>query len=187
MRVLRAFLLSLTLLIFHTTAAYPDTPEAFIEVSIPERTVRVLLPDGTVRQFPVAVPRKTPGRSVYGIVTRVEHWPSWRPTPATRRAYFQQNKEVLPEYLPPGHPKNAMGEWKFVLQFTTKGVNAPIRLHGTNRPEQIGMQISRGCIRMHNADAGEVARITEGLQLRFAILIEPHTLPKPVVSAQNRP
>jgi hypothetical protein len=36
-----------------------------------------------------------------------------------------------------------------------------IGIHGTNEPEKIGMPDSRGCIRMHNDDVGELVKIVQ--------------------------
>lgn len=167
------------LLCIGTAPAQAGSTDAFVEISIPERTLRVQLPDGTIKQYQVAVPRKTPSRSTEGVITKIERNPWWRPTPATRRYYLAKYGEALPAEIPPGDPLNAMGEWKFHLKFTTKGANAAIRLHGTNRPEQIGMQISRGCIRLHNESAAELAQDLAGLSTRFIISIRSHALPSP--------
>lgn len=166
------------MLLFGAQTARADS-EAFVEISIPERTLRVSLPDGTIHEYPIAVPRKTPSRSTEGHIANIEHNPWWHPTPATRRYYLSKFGKELPAAVPPGDPLNAMGEWKFHLRFETKGANPSIRLHGTNHPEQIGMQISRGCIRLHNESAAELAELLAGKPARFIISTEKHRLPPP--------
>ncbi len=43
-------------------------------------------------------------------------------------------------------------------------------IHGTNNPSSIGKEVSKGCIRMHNKDVIELARI---VPLRTSVTIRP--------------
>lgn len=72
----------------------------------------------------------------YKIANRIVH-PSWlRPT---------DKKEIL--YGDPEHPIGT--HW---LGWDKEGFG----LHGTNRPDQLGRQVSSGCVRLHNRDVGEL-------------------------------
>jgi len=68
-------------------------------------------------------------------------------------------KAVNPYYrklnIPGGDEKNPLGSrW---IGFDAEGTNGRIYgVHGTNRPESIGMYISNGCIRMKNATVEEL-------------------------------
>ena len=55
-----------------------------------------------------------------------------------------------------------MGKVKFIFNFD-QPMEFPIRLHGTNDEASIGKKTSRGCIRMRNGEAVEMARILLGL------------------------
>jgi L,D-transpeptidase ErfK/SrfK len=67
--------------------------------------------------------------------------PWWYPPPSE-----WAKKEKI---TPPG-PKNPLGKVAMVL-------GDCLNLHGTNSPQSIGRVISHGCMRMHNADAIEIA------------------------------
>lgn len=49
------------------------------------------------------------------------------------------------------------------------GISKPhIGIHGTNNPSSIGKAVSNGCIRMHNKDVEEVARLVSiGTQVKI--------------------
>jgi len=115
-----------------------------------------------VAKFPVAIPRRLPRQPVEGVVRQVIRNPWWSPTEPTRNAYFRKYGIELPKHIPPGDPKNAMGVGKIVITFTTPGANQSVRIHGTNTPSQIGMRISRGCIRLYNEDWELLANLITG-------------------------
>jgi hypothetical protein len=52
----------------------------------------------------------------------------------------------LPSWVPGGHPMNPLGVRALYLGTTT------YRIHGTDAPWTIGQAVSKGCIRMYNAD-----------------------------------
>jgi L,D-transpeptidase YnhG len=93
--------------------------------------------------------------------------PYWYPTQATRKA-CQQKGVFLPKVIPPHHPLNAMGKVKFVINW--QNTSLPILIHGTNEPASIGQKVTRGCIRMTNEDAVELAHILSSSQVEFIIL-----------------
>jgi len=65
---------------------------------------------------------------------------------------FRQPKQIARQpYLPRwvgGGPGNPLGARTLYLG------NTDHRIYGTNNPASIGTQVSSGCIRMRNADAG---------------------------------
>ena len=61
----------------------------------------------------------------------------------------RENPE-LPRTVPGGHPRNPMGARALYLGSTL------YRIHGTDAPWTIGKNVSRGCIRMHNAHVIEL-------------------------------
>lgn len=87
-----------------------------------------------------------------GFVTRIDTNPWWFPTPDMKRRAASSGKTLAP--VPPGEKGNPMGSVKIHLSH-----GPAYRIHGTNRPEQIGQRVSQGCIRMHNKDGLELAKI----------------------------
>lgn len=66
--------------------------------------------------------------------------PAWYP-PESVRQEAKENDEPPPEVVPPG-PDNPLGQHAIMLDIPG------YLIHGTNRPDGIGMRASRGCIRM---------------------------------------
>ena len=109
--------------------------DAFVQVDKSEHTLSVFVSGLFVKCFRVGLGAedRTP-KGVYTITSKVAH-PSWRG-------------------FPYGHPKNIIGEWWLGL---SGGDVMGIGIHGTNDPESIGKDVSRGCVRMLNKDVAELA------------------------------
>ncbi len=95
-----------------------------------------------VTTYPVGIgraDRQTPtGR---GHITMKLHKPTWYPTENVRADYAAQGK-TLARQIPAG-PDNPLGEYALVL-------NLPgYLIHGTNKPDGIGMLVSQGCVRLY--------------------------------------
>jgi L,D-transpeptidase ErfK/SrfK len=75
--------------------------------------------------------------------------PAWFP-PASVRAEHAARGEPLPSRVPPG-PDNPLGQ--YILQL---GIPSYF-IHGTNRENGIGMQVTHGCIRMFPDDIEHLA------------------------------
>ncbi len=89
------------------------------------------------------------GRDGFGwhgtvAVGRKAEWPGWTP-PAAMRA----RQPGLPTHMP-GGPDNPLGARAMYLY--RGGADTLFRIHGTNQPWTIGLNVSSGCIRMMNAD-----------------------------------
>ena len=105
---------------------YPDTPEG--------ETPRV-------ETYPIGIGRE--GFDTPLGVTRTTMKlkdPAWYP-PESVRQEARENGEPPPEVVPPG-PDNPLGQHAIMLDIPG------YLIHGTNRPDGIGMRASRGCIRM---------------------------------------
>lgn len=88
-----------------------------------------------------------------------------------RQLYLLENNKVIRAY-PVGIGKILTGTPSGVFRIINKapnpggpfgamwmGLNKPhYGIHGTNNPQSIGKQVSKGCIRMHNADVLDLAR-----------------------------
>lgn len=98
-----------------------------------------------VMTFPISIGRMdwaTPlGRT--SIVAKVRN-PSWYP-PESIRAEHAADGDPLPRVVPPG-PQNPLGDYAMRL-----GLPGYL-IHGTNRPDGVGMRVTHGCIRMFPED-----------------------------------
>ncbi len=144
-------------------------------------TPQLYVVDGNtlIATYPIATPRHTP-RCLYsgpvtGIVTFIDPHAAWIPTEATKRAAAQKG-QPLSSYYAPGHPKNALGGRKVGVRWESC-IPSTVRIHGTIRPDQIGHRVSRGCIRMHNADWDTLAtRVLPGTRVTIQIYPPPHLM-----------
>ena len=135
----------------YTTDVQPGT----IVVKTAERTLYLVLGEGTAIRYTVAVGR--PGKQWQGAVRVSGKYvqPAWTP-PAAVKA----DNPALPAVIPGGAPNNPMG----VAAMTLSGDEYAI--HGTNRPESIGKFASYGCIRMLNQDVADLfERVNVGTQV----------------------
>jgi lipoprotein-anchoring transpeptidase ErfK/SrfK len=137
-----------------------------IKVKMNEK-ILILLSNGKQKKiYPIAVPRnkKYPlyPLPIVGEIKRIDLHPFWYPTERTRRDFLKKGT-YLPRVIPPEHPMNAMGKARIILQFYEPPNDTLrfVRIHGTNRPDSIGQQVTRGCIRMLNEDILELSRIIE--------------------------
>jgi lipoprotein-anchoring transpeptidase ErfK/SrfK len=89
-----------------------------------------------------------------GVVTvgRMAEWPSWTP-PAEMRAREAREGHNLPA-VQPGGPDNPLGARAMYLY--KGGRDTIFRIHGTNQPWTIGLNMSSGCIRMMNDDVSHL-------------------------------
>lgn len=98
-----------------------------------------------VMTYPISIGRmdwETPlGRTT--VVSKVRN-PAWYP-PESIRAEHAAEGDPLPRIVPPG-PQNPLGEYAMRL-----GLPGYL-IHGTNRPDGVGMRVTHGCIRMFPED-----------------------------------
>lgn len=98
-----------------------------------------------VMTYPISIGRmdwETPlGRT--SIVSKVKN-PSWY-VPESILAEHAADGDPLPRIVPPG-PQNPLGEYAMRL-----GLPGYL-IHGTNRPDGVGMRVTHGCIRMFPED-----------------------------------
>jgi lipoprotein-anchoring transpeptidase ErfK/SrfK len=85
-------------------------------------------------------------------IGRKEEWPTWTP-PAEMRAREKANGHILPASMKGGldNPLGARAMYLF------KGnADTMYRIHGTNQPWSIGLNLSSGCFRMLNKDVEDL-------------------------------
>ena len=99
-------------------------------------------------RYGIGVGREGFGWSGVVSVGRKAEWPSWTP-PAEMRAREARRGIKLPA-VQPGGPDNPLGARALYLY--KGGRDTIFRIHGTNQPWSIGLNLSSGCIRMMNKD-----------------------------------
>ena len=111
--------------------------------------------DNKLITFPVGLGRmdwKTP-LGISTIDLKLEK-PAWYPPKSVRDEYKNQGKFLPAEVLP--GPYNPLGE--LAMRISIPG---GYFIHGTNRPDGVGMEISHGCIRLFPEDIDYIFQLTD--------------------------
>ncbi len=87
-------------------------------------------------------------------IGRKQEWPSWTPPPAMR-ARERAKGNILPVSMK-GGINNPLGARAMYLY--NGSADTLYRIHGTNEPWTIGLNMSSGCIRMVNKDVEDLYR-----------------------------
>jgi L,D-transpeptidase ErfK/SrfK len=128
-------------LILPTAHLMPKGARAGLLVNRAEFRIYYFQANGTVTVWPISVGKpgvETPlGKTA---VMRKTKFPTWFPTPETRRDYPE-----LPAAVPPG-PDNPLGTRAMYLGWPT------YLIHGTNDDYGIGQPYTRGCVRLFPED-----------------------------------
>jgi lipoprotein-anchoring transpeptidase ErfK/SrfK len=119
----------------------PSHAPGQIIVSFGDRRLYWVHRRGEAISYPIAIPReKSRWQGVTSVSDKRVH-PGWTPTAEMRR-----ENPRLPVHLPGGHPMNPLGVRALYLGASM------YRIHGTDAPWTIGEAVSKGCIRLYNAD-----------------------------------
>jgi len=122
-----------------------------IVISMRQRKLYFVLPDGRAIQYPVAVAK--PGKEWLGEYFH----PHWAPPSVVKHDHPE-----LPNFIPGGSPRNPMGVAAMVLH------RDQIAIHGTTARMRasIGTRASYGCIRMLNEDVADLyGRVDVGTEV----------------------
>lgn len=120
----------------------PEAPHQGIVINLTQWRLFYFPPGGDqVETYPLGLGvfgAKTP----LGItqVVRKEPNPTWYPPPSIRA-----ERPELPALIPPG-PDNPLGQYALHLGWPR------YLIHGTNKPDGVGRNVSHGCIRMYPED-----------------------------------
>lgn len=102
------------------------------------------------RETPVGIGR---------VTARLDH-PTWYPTDGVIADYASRGIE-LPRIIPPG-PDNPLGEHALVLDLPG------YLIHGTHRPDGVGMRVSQGCVRLYPEHISRlIQQVPIGTPVRF--------------------
>lgn len=126
----------------------PDAPRAGIVVNLAEQRLYYFPPGGgRLETYPIGVGvegRSTPTGTTH--VIRKEANPTWYPPPS-----IHTEDPDLPAAMPPG-PDNPLGA--FALRLGWDGY----LIHGTNKPDGIGREVSHGCLHLYPEDIERLFR-----------------------------
>ncbi|HWK67670.1 MAG TPA: L,D-transpeptidase [Hyphomicrobiaceae bacterium] len=123
----------------------PSYEPGEIIVSFGDRRLYHVTRRGRAVSYPISVPRADSRWQGTLRVSQKRVNPPWTPTPQMRR-----ENPALPVTVAGGDPRNPMGARALYLGSTL------YRIHGTDAPNTIGQNVSRGCVRMHNAHVIEL-------------------------------
>jgi lipoprotein-anchoring transpeptidase ErfK/SrfK len=122
-------------------------------------------------RYGIGVGREGFGWSGEVSIGRKSEWPTWTPPPEMRAREAREGIK-LPAVMP-GGPQNPLGARAMYLY--KGGRDTIFRIHGTNQPWSIGLNLSSGCIRMMNKDVEHLyARAPVGTKV---IVIGPGSKP----------
>jgi L,D-transpeptidase ErfK/SrfK len=135
-----------------TRFVLPVAPRNGIVVNLPEHRIYYYPATkkgegGTVQTYPISIGKmdwKTPLGKTRVVNKQVK--PIWFPPESVRKEH-EENGEPLPKAVPPGKD-NPLGE--FAMRLGIPG--GSYLIHGTNKPEGIGMDVTHGCMRMFPED-----------------------------------
>lgn len=135
---------------FKRRVVYLDTSEApgTIIIDTNNKFLYYVEGNGKAIRYGVGVGREGFGWSGVVKIGRKEEWPEWRP-PAEMRAREARKGHILP-VVQKGGIDNPLGARAMYLY--RGGQDTIFRIHGTNQPWTIGLNMSSGCIRMMNKD-----------------------------------
>lgn len=111
-----------------------------IVVNTGEKFLYLVLPGNRALRYGIGVARDGFEWSGSHAVTAKRKWPGWTPP-----AEMRQRQPNLPTFME-GGPDNPLGARALYLGSTL------YRIHGTNDPRTIGLNVSSGCIRLTNDD-----------------------------------
>jgi len=139
----------------------PDVPRKGIVVNLPEmRLYYFPAHKNSVHIYPIGIGRQgwqTP--LMDSFVSSIDEDPVWTPPVSIRQEYAKAGL-VLPPRVEAG-PHNPLGEFSLRIGDTS------YLIHGTNKPEGVGLRVSHGCIRLYPSHIRELASlITIGMPVR---------------------
>ncbi len=122
-----------------------------------EKFLYYIISENRAIRYGVGVGREGFGWNGEVNIKRKQEWPGWTP-PAEMIARERANGRELPAYME-GGPENPLGARALYL-FEGRQ-DTMYRIHGTNQPWSIGLNLSSGCIRMMNEDVEHLYELAD--------------------------
>jgi L,D-transpeptidase ErfK/SrfK len=156
-----------TRIVIPTMFILPDVPRVGIVINLAERRLFYFPPGGkSVETYPAGVGVEG-GATPLGTtrIVRKEDGPVWVPPPSIRA-----ERPDLPISIPPG-PDDPLGAYALRTGWNN------ILIHGTNKPDSVGRNVSHGCFHLYPEDIerlfGEVALGTPVRTISQAVMTAP--------------
>jgi len=130
----------------YSTREKPGT----IIVDTGSRHLYYVLARGEAIEYRIATGSEAYGWTGRATVGKMKEWPTWMPTTSIMEQW-PQFKVYLKHGPLQGQWDNPLGPRALYLFHGDK--DTLYRIHGTNEPNEIGLAVSSGCIRMRNLDA----------------------------------
>lgn len=140
-------------LILPTKYILPPVPKRGIVINLAElRMYYYPKNSNSVYIFPIGIGRShTPTPLMQSKIIAKHKNPTWFPTDDTHKE-ARELGIMLPKKILPG-PQNPLGKYSIRLSQRT------YLIHGTNRPDGVGIRSSGGCIRMYPADIEQLFKM----------------------------
>jgi lipoprotein-anchoring transpeptidase ErfK/SrfK len=139
---------------FHKRLVRLATDEAPGTIIVDTNNKFLYLVEGNNRatRYGIGVGRDGFGWSGVVKVGRKAEWPGWTPPPEMRVREAKEGHK-LPAFQEGGETNPLGARAMYLYQ---NGHDTAFRIHGTNQPWTIGLNLSSGCIRMMNRDVTEL-------------------------------
>jgi hypothetical protein len=144
-------------------AAHATTAISTIDVDFDFHEVRYR-DSANRRIYPAVLPKPNALQSmqlerqpVWGLLSQIDHKPTWWPTPNTRRA-----RPTLPQAVPYGHRLHPIGIYRLRVHWqnpTRPNFWQYVRIHGGAKEQDLYQKLSSGCVRMLDANISEMVSL----------------------------
>ena len=124
-------------------------PPGTIVIDTGAKNLYFVLPEKKAIQYKVATGAEAYGWTGEASVGRMVEWPTWMPTASIMERWPEFRAYIAHGPLA-GAYDNPLGARALYLYQGNR--DTLYRIHGTNEPDEIGMSVSSGCIRMRDLD-----------------------------------
>jgi lipoprotein-anchoring transpeptidase ErfK/SrfK len=123
-----------------------------IIIDTPNTYLYLVLGNGQAMRYGIGIGRDGFTWSGTQTITRKAEWPAWTPPPQMIVRERERGNKLPPHMA--GGIQNPLGARAMYLY--SGGGDTGFRIHGTNEPWTIGLNVSSGCIRLINDDVEDL-------------------------------